>query len=90
MRTIKAKELDISSVMIDTMYVLQVIKTEDIPAKERIYLVLKDEFENAEDEDDIRLAYSKIINGQIRIEEEEKLNTYTGLLEKKKHLTVIE
>jgi hypothetical protein len=90
MRTIKAKELDISSVMIDTMYVLPVIKTEDIPAKERIYLVLKDEFENAEDEDDIRLAYSKIINGQIRIEEEGKLNTYPGLLEKKKHLTVIE
>ena len=90
MKTIKAKDLDYSSIMIDTMYVLPVIKTEDIPAKGVIYLVLKEEFINAEDDDEIHLAYSRIINGQIRIEEEGKLNTYAGLLEKKKNLTVIE
>lgn len=90
MKTIKAKDLNFSSIMIDTMYVLPVIKTEDIQAKGLIYLVLKEEFENAEDEDDVRLANSKIVNGQIRIEEEGKLNTFPGQLEKKKNLTVIE
>jgi len=90
MKTIKAKNLDFSSVQIDTMYLLPVIKTEDIPAKGLIYLVLKEEFENAEDEDDIRLAYPKIVNRQIRVERESKLITFPGLLEKKKNLTVIE
>ena len=89
MNAIKAYELDISSVMVDTIYVLPVIKTEDIPAKGIIYLVLKEEFMNAEEEDEIHLAYSRIVNGQIRIEEEGKLNTYPGLLEKKKNLTII-
>lgn len=90
MKTIKAKDLNFSSIMVDTMYLLPVIKTEDISYKGIIYLVIKEEFESAEEEDEIRLAYSKIVNGQIRIEEEGKLNTFPGLLEKKKNLTVID
>ena len=89
MKTIQAKAINITSIMIDTKYVIPVIKTDDVKNKQLIYLVLKEEFINADD-DEIRLAYSKIINGQIRIEEEGKLKTFPGLLEKKKNLTVIE
>ncbi len=90
MRTIKANKLNLSSVMVDANYIIPVIKTVDIPSKELIYLVLKEEFMNAEEEDEIRLAYPKIADGQIKIEEEGKLNTYSGLLEKKKNLTIVE
>lgn len=88
METINAKDLGFSSVQINTMCLLPVIRTEDIPNRGIIYLVVKGEFASAEDEDEIHLYYSKIENSQIR-NEEGKLTGYPGLLEKKKNLTVI-
>lgn len=90
MRTIKAKKLDISSVMVDTKYVLPIIKTKDIENKVPIYLVLKEEFENSEEEDEIHLAFAKILSDQIRVENAQMLYTLPGLIEKKNNLTVIE
>lgn len=90
MKTIKAKELDISSVMVDQRYIIPVIKTEDIPAKGIIYLVLREKFEKAEEEEEIYLALSQKVNGQIRNETEGELITFPGLLAKKGNLTIIE
>lgn len=89
MKTIIAKDLGFSSVMIDTMYELPVIKTADIPVNGLIYLVLKEEFENAEEEDEIHLCYPKIVSDQIRVDNPQMLNTLPGLIVKKKNLTVI-
>lgn len=89
MKSIKANELDISAVMVDTFYVLPVIKTKDIQYKQPIYLVLRTSFEEAEDDDEIPLGFAKIVNRQIRLESEQNLMTVDGLHEKKKNLTLI-
>lgn len=89
MEKIKAKDLNLSAVMIDSRYVLPVIKKEDIPYKQPIYLVLKTLFDKADDDDEIPLGFSNIINSQIRLEYEKDLITVDGLHEKKKNLTVI-
>ena len=89
MKTITAKDFNFSSVMIDTTFVLPVIKTEDIQHKQPIYLVLRKTFEEANDDDEIPLGFAKIVNRQIRLENEQNLMTVDGLYEKKKNLTLI-
>lgn len=89
MTTIKASDLNFSSVMMDTTFVLPVIKTKDIQYKQPIYLVIRTLFEESDDEDEIPLGFAKIVNRQIRLENEQNLMTVDGLHEKKKNLTEI-
>lgn len=90
MEIIKAIDLGLSSVMVDTTTYLPVIRTEQIKYSKPIYLVLKSWFEDADEEDEIPLGYSNIVNGQIRLDDGGFLKTDHGLMEKKKYLTVIE
>lgn len=90
MGTIKAIDLGFSSIMVDTTTYLTVIRTEQIKYSQPVYLVLRSLFEKADEEDEIPLGYTNIVNGQIRLEGEGFIKTAYGLKENKKNLTVIE
>lgn len=90
MNKIKARDLEIDSIMVDTSKMTPVIRTEDVKYKQPIYLVSTTHFEYADEDDEITLGFSKITSGQIRSEKDNLLITVHGLKEKKKNLTVIE
>lgn len=90
MNSIKVKDLGLESVMVDINYQLPVIKNIDLLNKQPIYLVATKAFEEAEDDEEIYLGFSRISNKQIRSYGEMQPVTVDGLMEKKKNLTIIE
>ena len=89
MDEVKAKDLGIDSMMVDTSKMAPVIRTEDVQYKQPTYLIPTVLFETADAEAEIPLECANISNGQIRSEDEKILNVWPGMLEKKKRLTVI-
>jgi len=90
MNSIRVEKLGLDSVMVDTNLQIPVIRTRDLQNKQPIYLVSTKVYQDAEDDEDIPLGFSEVVNKQIRSYDEIKPVTVDGLTEKKKNLIIIE